>query len=151
MDLNLAAKKFGIFFGRTSYTTWSVIILQSEKNGRAERNVKIIKDLILKSCNDINSKEFLDGLTQIRSSPRADGLSPCQVVFGRLIRTLIPTLTDALGINDCVEKARVRKTISDTKQKIYDRGSKGLQPLKEGMEVWVRNRKKKVGSHGENH
>ena len=55
-----------------------------KSNGHAERNMKIIKDLILKTNNDISSKEFLDGITQIRNSPRADGLSTCQVVFGPL-------------------------------------------------------------------
>ena len=62
-----------------------------QSNGHAERNVKIMKDLIVKTNHDIGSKEFLDGIIQIRNSPRADGLSPCQVVFGRSVRTLIPT------------------------------------------------------------
>ena len=115
-----------------------------QSNGHAERNVKIVKDLILKTNNDICSKELLDGLIQIRNSPRADGLSPCQVVFGRSIRTLIPTLTEALGTNECVEKARNMKTILDQKQKdLYGRGSKTLNPLKEGMNVWVQNQETK--------
>ena len=72
------------------------------------------------------------------------------MVFRRSIRTLIPTLTDALGINDFVEKARIRKNILDTKQTIlYDRDSKWLQPLKEVMHVWVQNPEtKKMGWHG---
>ena len=77
-----------------------------QSNGHAERNVKIVKDLLKKTGNDINSKKFLDGIAQIRNSPREDGLSPSQVVFGRAMRTIIPTLTQALGTNDCVEKAR---------------------------------------------
>ena len=111
-----------------------------KSNGHAEQNVKILKDLILKTNNDISSKEFLDGITQIRNSPRADGLSLCQVVFGRSIRTLIPTLTEALGTNDFVEKARRRKQVVDAKQKIfYDRCSKMLKPLNDGMLVWIQN------------
>ena len=70
-----------------------------QSNGHAERNVKIRKDLIVKTNHDIGSKEFLDGIIQIRNSPRADGISPCQVVFGRSIRTLIPTLTESLCTN----------------------------------------------------
>ena len=54
-----------------------------QSNGHAERNVGIIKHLILKTENDINSKQFLDGVAQLRNTPRADGFSPCQVVFGR--------------------------------------------------------------------
>ena len=49
-----------------------------ESNGHAERNVKIVKDLILKTNPDINSNAFLDGITQIRNSPRADGIHHLQ-------------------------------------------------------------------------
>lgn len=86
-----------------------------QSNGHAEQNVKIEKDLILKTSNDKSLNEFLDGLTQIRNSPRADGLSPCQVVFERSIRTLISTLPEALGTNDFIEKARIRKKVLDSK------------------------------------
>ena len=111
-----------------------------QSNGHAERNVKIVKDLILKTNPDINSNAFLDGITQIRNSPRADGFSPCQVVFGRSIRTLIPTLTEALGTNEFVEKVRERKINLDKKQKLlYNRNAKTLKPLKDGTMVWVQN------------
>ena len=36
-----------------------------QSNGHAERNVKIMKDLIVKTNHDIGSKEFLDGIIQI--------------------------------------------------------------------------------------
>ena len=58
-----------------------------KSNGHSERNVKIVKDLILKTRNDISSKYLLDSLTQIRKSPSANVLSPCLVVFGKSIRT----------------------------------------------------------------
>merc|ERR1712015_89299 len=92
-----------------------------ESNGHAERNVKIIKHLLLKSENDVHGKLFLDGIAQIRNTPRADGVSPCQVVFGRSVRTLFPTLSEALGSNEFVEKSRSKKKIIDAKQKVvYD-------------------------------
>lgn len=82
----------------------------------------------------------MDGLTQIVNSPRADGLSPCQVLFVRSIRTMIPTLTEALGTNECVEEARKRKKYLDDKQRhLYDRRSKDLKPLEEGVRVFVQN------------
>ena len=61
-----------------------------QSNGHAKRNVAIVKHLIIKTGNDIHSPAYLDGITQIRNTPRADGVSPCQVVFGRSIRTLLP-------------------------------------------------------------
>ena len=62
-----------------------------QSNGHAERNVRVVKDLLKKTESDINSQEFLDGMSQLRNTPRADGTSPCQVVFGRSIRTLLPS------------------------------------------------------------
>ena len=83
-----------------------------------------MKDLIVKTNHDIGSKEFLDGIIQIRNSPRADGLSPCQVVFRRSVRTLIPTLTESLGTNEYVEQARKDRKKLDQKQKhLYDRSA----------------------------
>ena len=111
-----------------------------QSNGHAERNVKIVKDLLKKTGNDINSKKFLDGIAQIRNSPREDGLSPSQVVFGRAMRTIIPTLTEALGTNDCVEKARYTKSQLDAKQKLrYDNGAKELKKLDIGTKVWIQD------------
>ena len=111
-----------------------------QSNGHAERNVGIIKQLILKTENDIDSQQFLDGIAQLRNTPRADGYSPCQVVFGRSVRTLIPTLTEALGTNEFVEKARSRKEMFDQKQKArYDRNAKDLKPFEKGTLIWVQN------------
>ena len=93
-----------------------------------------------KTGNDVNSKKFLDGIAQIRNSPREDGLSPSQVVFGRAMRTIIPTLTEALGTNDCVEKARYTKSQLDAKQKLrYDNGAKELKKLQPGTMVWIQD------------
>lgn len=74
-----------------------------QSNGHAERNVGIVKQLILKTNKDIHSKQFLDGIPQIRNIPRVAGCSSCQIVFGRSIRTLIPTLSKALGTNEFFE------------------------------------------------
>ena len=115
-----------------------------QSNGHTEWNVKIIEDLILKTNSDIGSKEFLDGVIQLRNSPRADGLSPCQVVFGRSVRTLIPTLTEALGTNQYVEQARGRRKKLDAKHKsAYDRHSKDLKPIKDGTSIWIQNQETK--------
>ena len=67
-----------------------------QSNGHAERNVGILKQLIIKTDNDIRSKGYLDGISQLRNTLREDGFSPTQVVFGRSLRTLLPTPTEAL-------------------------------------------------------
>ena len=99
-----------------------------------------MKQLIIKTENDIHSKEFLDGISQLRNTPREDGFSPTQVVFGRSVRTLLPTLTEALGTNQFVEKAREKKVLLDSKRKSkYDVKSRNLKQLMPGTEVWVQN------------
>ena len=109
-----------------------------QSNGHAERNVKIVKELLMKIDNDINSKQFLDGIAQIRNTPRADGISPCQVVFGRSIRTLLPTLSEALGTNEFVESSRARKTNIDSKQKKrFDNQAKDLEYIEPGISIWL--------------
>ena len=56
------------------------------------------------------------------------------------MRTLIPTLTEALGTNEFVEKARRRKKFLDHKQTVrYDRNAKDLKPLEPETLIWVQN------------
>ena len=82
----------------------------------------------------------MDGIAQLRNTPRADGYLPCQVVFGRSIRTIIPTLTEALGTNYCVEKARGnRKRLDHKRKRRYDANAKDLKPFDPSTMVWVQN------------
>ena len=109
-------------------------------NGHAERNVKILKELLLKTNSEIHSEQFLDGISQIRNTPRADGISPCQVVFGRSIRTILPTLTEALGTNEFLEASRMKKIEIDGKQKSrFDEHAKRLVILQPDSWVWIQN------------
>ena len=111
-----------------------------QSNGHAERNVKILKELLLKTENDINSKQFLDGIAQIRNTPRADGISPCQVVFGRSIRTMLPTLSEALGTNEFVESARRIRGAFASEQKIrFNQHAKDLNILAPGTPIWIQS------------
>ena len=53
---------------------------------------------------------------------------------------MIPTLTEALGTNEFVEKARRRKKLLDERQKArYDLNAKDLKPFEPGTLVWVQN------------
>ena len=61
-------------------------------------------------------------------------------MFGRAVCTTIPTLTEALGTNECVERARNVKEQLDSMRKMrYDKRSKTLKVLNPGTEVWVQN------------
>ena len=63
-----------------------------QSNGHAEAAVKVLKNLINKTTQDGNleTDEFLEGLIELRNTPRQHGLSPAEVLYGHPIRTKIP-------------------------------------------------------------
>ena len=62
-------------------------------NGHAEAAVKSMKYLLTK-CDGIWGK-FRPALHEWRNTPRADGISPAQLMFGRRQRTTLPVLNKA--------------------------------------------------------
>ena len=65
MEMRNFLKEYGIKHGQSS----SYI---PQRNGHAERIVKIVKELLMKTDTDVISKNFLDGIAQIRNTPRTD-------------------------------------------------------------------------------
>lgn len=61
-------------------------------NGHAEAAVKVVKKLINTTTKDgrLNEDDFARGLLELRNTPRADGRSPAQVLFGHPLRSSIP-------------------------------------------------------------
>ena len=63
-----------------------------QSNGHAEASVKAVKHLIMKCTKNGNmdTDEFALGLLELRNSPRVEGQSPAQILFGHPIRSIIP-------------------------------------------------------------
>lgn len=63
-----------------------------QSNGHAEVSVKIIKHLIMKSTKNgnLDTDEFTAALIEMRNTPRNNGLSPSQMLFGYPLRSIIP-------------------------------------------------------------
>ncbi|XP_059083456.1 uncharacterized protein LOC131880776 [Tigriopus californicus] len=61
-----------------------------QSNGHAEANVKSLKYLLAKCGWEWRSDQFQTGLLELRNTPRSDGLSPAQRVFGRPLRSKLP-------------------------------------------------------------
>ena len=63
-----------------------------QSNGHAESAVKAVKYLIIKSTvnGNLDTDQFAMGLLELRNSPRQDGRSPAQVLFGHPIRSILP-------------------------------------------------------------
>ena len=75
---------------------WGVIHRPStphypQSNGHAEAAVKLVKRLLQKSAvaANLDSDDFARGLLEIRNTPRSDGRSPAQVLYGRPLRSAV--------------------------------------------------------------
>ena len=130
---------------RSFLKRWGVRLGQStphypQSNGHAEAAVKAIKMLVMKTCHgdDISSDQFFEGLLELRNTPRSDGRSPAQVVFGHPIRSTLPVSRRSFAPEwqaaaaDCDAKAA---EVQNGTENYYNLRSKSLPPLKIGTQV----------------
>ncbi|KAK3874434.1 hypothetical protein Pcinc_020639 [Petrolisthes cinctipes] len=61
-------------------------------NGHAEAAVKAVKKLVMTTTErgQLDEDEFARGLLELRNTPKADGRSPAQILFGHPMRSCIP-------------------------------------------------------------
>ena len=110
-----------------------------ESNGHAENAVKTAKHL-LKKCH-AHWGTFTDALLHWRNMPRADGISPAQMLFGFQQNFGLPTTSPPHYINRRkVRDARRRTMITSTKPS-FDKTSKELEPLAVNTRVVVQDPK----------
>ena len=117
-----------------------------QSNGHAEVMVKAVKRVIQKV--DTANEDAIDkAILELRNSPRADGRSPAQVLFGRPLKSCVPSHwtaylpkwqkaaqdADALK-EDIVEKSKAH----------YDKTAKPLKEFKVGVYVSVQNPSSKL-------
>ena len=111
-------------------------------NGHAESMVKAVKTLLKKTGGRIDSDEFQAGMLELRNSPKEDGLSPAERVYGHPIRSRLPTHWTSFRPEwrtsaDVADAKRVKNT---QRQKFYyDKSSAPRQPLAIGDEVLVQD------------
>jgi transposase InsO family protein len=78
------AKQWG-FFHKTSSPG------HHSANGKAEAAVKVIKHMMIKCMR--NENDHAQALLELRNTPRQDtNLSPAQMLFGRSVRSCIPSI-----------------------------------------------------------
>ena len=128
---------------------WAVRISPSspyypQSNGHAEAAVKSVKKLIIKSTKNgnLDTDEFAQALLELRNTPRSDGLSPAQILFGHPIRSIVPVHPRAYqdkwqkDANYCKEKREVQKKNTE---RLYNRNAKPLQELSLGSNVTIQD------------
>ncbi len=113
-------------------------------NGYAEAAVKSVKTMVKKTCagRSIGNADFWQAMLEYRNTPRKDGLSPAQRVFGRPMRTKLPSHPLALERTAQHEIKKADRRAANLRQKAkerYDSGAKELPELQVGDIVRVQH------------
>ena len=112
-------------------------------NGHAEVNVRILKSLVAKTgCKSIAEEKFMHGLLELRNSPRADGRSPSQVVFGHPMRSQVPMHHSSYAKEWQRSSDEADRKAAEQEMKMierYDRSTRRLKPLKPGTIVLIQD------------
>ena len=140
------ARSLGRFLQQWGVTSTTSSPHYPQSNGHAEASVKAMKRLV-KRCwdartGDVNKDRWSKGLLQWRNTPRADGRSPAQVVFGHPARDSLPVHKRAFAAEwqRTVREADARA--NEQHQKLehrYNASARELPPLHPGTLVAVQN------------
>ena len=106
-----------------------------QANGKAEAAVKSVKNM-MKKCLAEGQDQYV-GLLELRCTPRQGlGVSPAQCVFGRRIRSLIPSVKacDEPNIQEDVQRHKEER--NRTIKRYFDKRAHDLPTLKENEPVY---------------
>jgi hypothetical protein len=104
--------------------------------------VKNVKRL-LKKCRK-SGEHFPSALLEWRNTPRADGVSPAQVFFGRRQRTILPAIPRISSPESILQFGEIRKEAKDIKDEQRNVLRQELPVLRIGEEVLVQHPKNKT-------
>lgn len=115
-----------------------------QSNGHAEAAVKSMKMLVKKYWNNgrLNQDSFNTALLEWRNTPRTDGKSPSQWLFGRLLRTFAPafkTVYSRMQDKETKDALQQRSNIQEKVETRYNLRSRSLRPLHMGDEVLTKD------------
>ena len=136
---------------REFLTRWNVQIKPStphypQSNGHAEATVKAVKHLIAK-CNEsgnLDTDSFAMGMLELRNTPRKEGRSPAQILFGHPLRSNVPAHHSAFAkehqeaMEECDRKRMINQEKADLR---YNRSAKPLPEFKMGDHVNIQHHK----------
>ena len=119
-----------------------------QSNGHAESHVKSLKYLIEKTSRNGNVKDsddFAKGLLELRNTPRADGLSPAQILLGRPLRSCVPAHKSAFQPtwHTMARDYDKRHALKESAVHHYNRQAKPLSQLNIGDHVRIQDHRSK--------
>ena len=110
-------------------------------NGTAEAAVKTLKKLVSKTAQggNLENDDFFKGLLELRNTPREDGLSPAQVIFGRAVRGVVPMINNAYSAEHYKKWMVIRSKNIEKTAESYNEHAKPLRVLNNGEKVLIQN------------
>ena len=113
-----------------------------QSNGHAESMVKAVKAMLAKTGGKIDDPAFQEAMLEFRNTPREDGLSPAQRLFGRAQRTRLPAhwrAYDKVAKEAADKSDRIYIDKAARKKLRYDKFAKELPTLQLGDHVLVQD------------
>jgi transposase InsO family protein len=120
--------------------TWGVTHVTSSPmhqraNGKAESAVKIMKNLLIKTHKE--GGDPYEAMLEQRNTPRQDtGRSPAEMMFNRMTRSFVPTISSKPK-DEVIRKKRERR--KDSVKRCHDRKSRKLSELDIGQAVFFQH------------
>ena len=112
-----------------------------QSNGKAEKTVGIVKQLLRKAA--VDKQDIQLAILNYRNTPlQSTNKSPAQLLFSRRTKTLLPTKQELLKPKVVPNVADKIKDHHSKQKQHYDKGTKELQPLHAGQHVWLRKHEK---------
>lgn len=131
MDLSMPMLSSGTLQNAGNSGTSSPGHVQS--NGRGERTVQTIKNLLKKECK--NGDPYIS-LLEYRNTPREGvGSSPAQLLMGRRLKGKLPTSTSLLTPKGTVQVRRQLTEKQEKKKLYFNRQTRKLSDLQVGENV----------------
>ena len=104
--------------------------------------MKQAKKLLQKS--DANMRQFDSALAAWRRTPRADGLSPVELFFGRRLRSHLPTLRGELASTEVTATLEKRKEARAQVKSSFDQRAHALPPCQPCQAVTLQDPRTKA-------
>ncbi|XP_046640190.1 uncharacterized protein K02A2.6-like [Daphnia pulicaria] len=131
-----ALQKWGVVWGNSSP-------YYAQSNGHAEAAVDAMKRLVLKiaPAGDLTSDAFMQGLLEFRNTPRENGMSPAEMVFGSQLRSILPAHRTSFAPRwkDIMNARDRQQALDGGVKKRYDERARPLSPLTIGSHVRIQD------------
>ena len=132
-DTPFTSYKFNEFAEEYGFKVTTSSLYHAKSNGLAEKAVSIAKN-ILRKCN-----AHEEALAEYRATPVVGvGLTPSEMMFGRLIRTKIPSTSAALQIKNELDVISRKTNTGRKTEALYNRDAKSLPSLDAGQSVLMK-------------